>query len=132
MTMKIEYTKHINTYDPVAVAWNYDGKRIELAFETPISALYSESLKNVVVEIYGENRLNFYGVDGALQGSEPIPTVEHYQFRGLNKSIESETGISLLFHPLDETVGNQWRDTEQFEMGKSKQNRIGRKLGIFR
>lgn len=130
--MKIVYTKHINTYDPVAVAWDYDGKRIDLVFETPICALYSEPLKNVVVEIYGENSLNFYGLDGALLGSEPIPKVEHYQFRGLNKNIESETGISLLFHPLDDTVGNQWRDMEQYEMGKSERNRIGRKLGIFR
>jgi len=130
--MKIEYVKHINTYDPVAVAWDCNGKRVELIFEVPISALYSEPLANVVVEIYGENKLNFYGLDGALQESEAIPTIEHYQFRGLNKSVESETGISLLFHPADETVGNQWRDTEQFEMGKNKKNRVGRNLGVFR
>lgn len=132
MKMKIEYTKHINTYDPVAVSWAYDGKRIELTFETPIAALFSKPLNNVIVELYGANRLNFYELDGTLKASEYLPRLEHYQFRGLNRNKESRTGISFLFHPLDDSVGNQWRDTEQFEMTINSDNRVGKNLGIYR
>lgn len=130
--IQLTYTKHINTYDPVAVSWQFGGKSVELEFKAPIEALFSNYLDAVVVEVYDENALNFYSLNGSLLSSEPLPAMAHYQFRGLNKSKESKTGIALLFHPADESVGNQWRDTEQFELTEKAVSRIGKRLGIYR
>lgn len=128
----IEYTKHVNTYDPVSVAWQHESKKYELDFDEPISALYSEPMEQVIVEVYGENKLNFYSLNGELVFSEKLPELSGYQFRGINKNLKSKTGISFLFHPSDEGMGNEWGDTEQYELLAKPGHRLGKKLGIYR
>ncbi|MCP5014684.1 MAG: hypothetical protein GY938_05295 [Ketobacter sp.] len=130
--MKIKYTKHINTYDPVSISWEYQGKDVEIDFNTPITGVYSEPLSCVVVEVYSENLLNFYSLDGGLISSERLPELENYQFRGITKSIKSKTGVSFLFHPSNDQVGNKWGDTEQYELTNDKEHRLGQNIGIYR
>ena len=130
--MNVEYKKFVNEYDPVCVGWKYAGKDVLLQFSQPITAVFSEKIGKVVVEIYSENKLNFYNINGKLECSNFLPTLENYQFRGINKSIESKTGISFLFHPISQSVGNKWRDTEQYEMDLECVYFLGKKLGIYR
>ena len=130
--MNIQYTKFINQYDPVAVSWNNKGDVVLLEFSVVITALYSEILKQVVVELYEDNKINFYDSDGVLTSSEIIPRLDGYQFRGINKNLNSKTGISLLFNPVSDSVGNEWRDVEQYELDFKAKNFLGKKLGIYR
>jgi len=60
-----------------------------------------------------------------------IPEIDGYQYRGLNNNLKSKTGLSLLYFPVAENVGNEWRDLEQFELLEGK-NLLGKKLGIYR
>lgn len=130
--MKLGYTKHINTYDPIAVSWIFDGKQIELCFDEPISAIFSEQLDNVVVELYQKGKLNFYSSTGELVSTEALPECKGYLFRGINRNTKSETGIAFLFYPIIESVSDKWKDTEQFELMKVLGQRLGPKLGIYR
>lgn len=130
--MDLEYKKYINTYDPVAVGWTHNKNSILIEFSEPISAIYSEKLDRVVVEIYAENKLSFYQLSGQLDFSIDLPNLECYQFRGIHKNFESKTGISFLFHPVADSVGNKWRDTEQYELDVKTSNFLGRRLGIYR
>lgn len=130
--MDIKYTKYGKQYDPIAFSWLYDGCTRELDFNYSISALYSEKIDSIVVEIYEENKLNFYSPKGELLSSESIPRKEDFQFRGINKNLKSKTGISFLFHPLKKSEKNKWGDTEQYEMLKPPNHRLGKFLNIYR
>lgn len=130
--MQISYKNFVNTYDPVSVGWNYQGKDLLLEFPEPITAIYSEKIDRVVVELFSNKQLNFYKLSGELDFSASLPGMDNYQYRGLNKSIESQTGISFLFHPITEKVGNEWRDTEQYELNFNPQHLLGKRLGIYR
>ena len=130
--MNIEYKKFVNEYDPVSVGWNLAGKDILLEFSQPNTAVFSEKLGKVVVEIYDENKLNFYDANGTLEFSSFLPSLDNYQYRGINRNIESKTAISFLFHPVAQSVGNKWRDTEQYELDLQCINFLGKKLGIYR
>jgi hypothetical protein len=132
MTLDLKYTKYVNKYDPVSVSWSHEGKAIDIDFMHTISALFSDKLKCVVVEIYDEGIINFYSLSGVLVSSEPLPHIQGYQFRGMNRNSGSKTGIAFLFNPVDESVGNEWRDIEQYELTDKPKCRLGKKLGIFR
>ncbi|MFT3930597.1 MAG: hypothetical protein QM709_09925 [Spongiibacteraceae bacterium] len=132
MTEEIRYTKFLNTYDPVSVSWDYQGRTVQVDFPSVISALRSDKLNCVVIEIYEEGKLNFYALTGDLVSSEALPYLQGYQFRGINKNKESKTGISILFNPVDDSVGNKWRDIEQYELTDKPGFRLGRSLGIYR
>ncbi len=130
--MKITYKKFINTYEPISVEWNFNGREVLLEFTESITAIFSEKINRVVVELFSENKISFYELSGELDLSGTLPNMENYQYRGINKSIQSKTGISFLFHPTDESVGNEWRDTEQYELDLKAPNFLGKKLGIYR
>ncbi len=130
--MNIEYKKYINEYDPVSVGWVHEEKDVLLNFSEPITAVYSEPLDRVIVELFSENRLCFYNLAGALESSGSLPRLEHYQYRGIHKSIGSKSKVSFLFHPIDDSVGNKWRDTEQYELDIRCNNFLGKNLGIYR
>jgi len=130
--MNIVYKKFINEYDPISVYWNHSGKDVLLEFPESITAIFSEKINRVVVELFSANNLHFYNLNGELDFSGSLPNMENYQYRGINKSIDSKTGISFLFHPIADSVGNEWRDTEQYELDLKSSNFLGKKLGIYR
>ena len=45
--------------------------------------------------------------------------------------MDSKTGVSLLFHPNTNEVGNKWGDTEQYELIMGD-NTLGKFLDIYR
>ena len=130
--MKLVFGKLNSNYEPMAVSWFFEEKNISLDFSVEISAIYSEKLEQVVVELYDLGKLYFYSVDGTLNCEVGIPKLPKYQYRGLNKNNKSKSGICILFHPIDESVGNEWRDTEQYEMVMGIPIVVGDKLDIYR
>src|SRR6187551_1081748 len=97
------------------LSWYHEGDLILVTFDYDVSGLYSDKLNKIVVDIYEEKKIFLYGVAGNCEAEYVIPEMKGYQFRGLNKSNESKTGVSLLYHPFEDGVGNQWGDTEQYE-----------------
>lgn len=130
--MNIEYKKHINTYDPIAVGWTHENKNVLLEFSELITAVFSAKLNRVIIALYSENKLFFYYLNGELELSARLPTIDLYQYRGINKNLESKTGVSFLFHPVADSVGNKWRDAEQYELDIKCSDFLGKKLGIYR
>ena len=57
--------------------------------------------------------------------------MEGYQFRGINPSSYSPTGVSLLYAPMSENFANEWGDIEQYEFIVAECIK-GRKIGIQR
>ncbi len=130
--MKIEYTKYSDEYDPISIAWESGGERVEIYFGYEIIALYSKTLNKIVVEDFKDRKIKFFGVDGKLEFDRDIPFFPKYEFRGINKNSASKTDISFLFYPANSDVGNEWRDIEQFEVDLEEENLVGKRLGIFR
>lgn len=129
--MKILYTKFLNEYDPISATWEYNHSNVLLEFSELINAIYSERIERVAVEILCKH-ISFYKLNGSLDFSVPCPGMDKYQYRGLNKNNHSRTGISLLFHPTERSIGNEWQDMEQYEMEFNSPNLVGKYLGIYR
>jgi hypothetical protein len=129
----IEYGNYVG-FDPTSVSWSHDGRRILLEFPFTVRAVYSGPLRRVVAELFQIRKLRFYDLDGSVDGERDIPELPGYQFWGLNPNSGSRSGIALLFQPVDEGVGNEWRDAEQYELvpESESQSMVGRRLGIFR
>lgn len=130
--MKLEYSKYTDDYDPISISWEIEGIARELKFDKTISAQFSEELNSIVVELYEDDKLNFYSLNGELLSSERIPKMDGYQFRGLNKSLKSRTGIALLFLPDAKESDLGLADIEQYEMLSTPNARVGGYLNIFR
>ncbi|WP_297533657.1 hypothetical protein [Thalassolituus sp.] len=129
---KITYPKYSDDYDPISVAWSYDESEVEIDFYKPISAVFSESMNKVVVEVFDDGVINFYDLNGILSNSFSIPELDGYKYRGINKNLKSKTGVSLLFYPVRKDVGSEWRDIEQYELVPVEETLLGSYLGIYR
>jgi hypothetical protein len=119
-------------YSPIAVSWSHGGERIVREFPSPIWAVWAEPAGLVVVERQEVGKLQFYALDGSLAFERDIPDLPGYSYWGLNPSSCSKSGVALLFNPVDENVGNEWRDTEQYELLLDGENLVGQRLGIWR
>jgi hypothetical protein len=129
--MKIDYEKFVN-HAPTAVTWDYGGKKVREEFPFPITAVYSDKLKQVIVELFPLRKLRFINLDGSVASEPDIPALPGYEYRGLNSNKQAKTGVALLFNPVDENVGNEWRDIEQYELVTRGASLVGKKLGIYR
>jgi len=130
--MKITFQKYNQYSEPQALSWNFEGKEVYLEFESPVSAAYSEKLKSIFVENSLGGLIYHYGEDGRLLDKKEIPTVDGYKFLGINQNKKSESGVALLFHPEAPGIGNEWRDTEQYELLTNVSGVLGRYLDIYR
>jgi hypothetical protein len=129
--MNLDYERH-DGFDPTAVAWCHGDERVVLEFPFPIRAVHSAALQQVVVELIAVGRLGFFDLDGAARSEEDVPELPGYMFWGLNPNRSSRTDVALLFQPVAEGVGNEWRDAEQYELVLGGDSIVGRKLGIYR
>lgn len=113
------------------LSWVYEGELIEINLSFDASAVFSKKLKLVFVEAYADMEVQLFKLNGEYVEKYKIATLEHYSFRGLNQNMDSKTGVSLLFHPDTNEVGNEWGDTEQYEFIK-EDNTLGKYLDIYR
>jgi hypothetical protein len=129
--LKIEYENYV-AHEPRAVSWVHDGKKVLQDFPLAITAVYSEPLQQVVVELFALGKLRFFNPDGSVASEKDIPALPGYEYRGLNRNSQSKTGIALLFNPVAENTGNESRDMEQYELLVKGPAVVGKKLGIYR
>jgi len=113
------------------LSWVYEGELIEINFSFDASAVFSKKLNLVFVEAYADMKVQLFKLNGEFVEKYKIATLEHYSFRGLNQNMDSKTGVSLLFHPDTNEVGNVWGDIEQYELIK-EDNTLGKYLDIYR
>lgn len=113
------------------LTWQYDGMSVELELDYDASGIFSESMQLIFIEAYEKKKIFSYNLNGTLSDSYNICAKKGYEFRGLNKSNKSATGISLLYHPSSSGTGNEWNDTEQYEL-VLEENTIGPFLDIYR
>ncbi len=97
------------------LSWEFEGRIITLEFSTIARAVYSSVTRRVYVSEYIKSLIYVYSRDGILVNTYKIPKNPGYQFRGLNKNDKSETGVSLLYVPVESGKGNEWGDIEQYE-----------------
>jgi len=113
------------------LSWQYDGMSVELELDYDASGVFSESIQLIFIEAYEKKKIFSYNLNGTQRDSYNICAKAGYEFRGLNKNIKSATGISLLYHPSSSDTGNEWNDTEQYEL-VLEENTIGPLLDIYR
>ena len=131
--MIIQYENYDDDYNPQAISWVFNEKKVSIDFPFAISAVFAEPIEKIIIEVYQENELHFYNLDGELAFKTEIPVKTGYKFKGLNKNKKSKSGISLLFHPREQSDGNTWDDTEQYELKlNDNEDLLGEKLGIYR
>jgi hypothetical protein len=113
------------------LTWQYDGMSVELELDYDAIGVFSESMQLIFIEAYEKKKIFSYNLNGTLSDSYNICAKKGYEFRGLNKNNKSATGISLLYHPNSRDTGNEWNDTEQYEL-VLEENTIGPFLDIYR
>lgn len=111
--------------------WLYQGEKIILNFSSMARYIYVEEKKEVFVTVYASRTVYRYKLNGDLHEEYIIPEMNGYQYRGINRNFKSKLGISLLFFPVDEKSGNEWRDIEQYEL-LSGSNPLGDFIDIYR
>lgn len=112
--------------------WDFNDKHIMLSFPFDADFLFSESTRTVVIELYEIGKLQVFDEEGVLSREFDIPKLPGYHFRGININKVSQSGITLLYCPTSDEVGNEWGDIEQYEFNLSGNDPLGKKLGIFR
>lgn len=113
------------------LSWTHEERLVEINFSFDASAVFSKKLNLVFVEAYVDMEVQLFKLNGEYVEKYKIATLEHYSFRGLNQNMDSKTGVSLLFHPNTNDVGNEWGDTEQYELIMGD-NTLGKFLDIYR
>lgn len=113
------------------LSWIHEERLVEINFSFNASAVFSKKLNLVFVEAYADMEVQLFKLNGEYVEKYKIATLEHYSFRGLNQNMDSKTGVSLLFHPNTNEVGNKWGDTEQYELIMGD-NTLGKFLDIYR
>ncbi|WP_188150486.1 hypothetical protein [Teredinibacter waterburyi] len=98
------------------LSWELEGKLFSLEFSTIARPVYSAVAKRVYVSEYMKSSIYVYSESGELLKKYRIPEKDGYQFRGLNPNKKSCTGVSLLYFPIRDDVGNKWGDIEQYEL----------------
>ena len=123
--------KRENGNSSTLLAWQHNGRTVELALDYDASAIYSEPMQLIFVEAFEQKKIFSYDLNANPKDFYNIPEKDGYEFRGLNKNVKSSSGVSLLYHPFRNDNGNQWNDTEQYEF-VTDDNVIGKFLDIFR
>lgn len=131
--MKINHSfkKDGNRTVATTVTWEHGGKKVSITIDSDVSGLFSEELNQIVIEDYPVRKILFYSKGGILQYDIPLPILEGYSFRGLNKNNASKTGISLIFNPESKEHKTTWDDMVQYELLINPPY-IGKFLGIYR
>jgi|SRR5690606_23533889 len=131
MEISREFHKEIGDMHTV-LSWKVKAKSVSIRLPGDASAIYSEVIDRVVVEIYPDKKIYIYDSLGNYLCEYSIVDKEGYQFRGLNRNKKSKSGIALLYHPLRAGLGNEWNDTEQYEFILDELRPVGKKLDIYR
>ena len=113
------------------LSWVFEGEKITLKFSTIARAVYSNTSKKVYVSEYIQSAIYTYSENGELLKKITIPEKKGYRFRGLSCNNKSDTGISLLYVPVEEGVGNEWGDIEQYELLDTDPD-VGEFIDIYR
>lgn len=113
------------------VSWVDDDRIVKIEYPTIARPVYSEIMGKVYISLYSVGEIHEYDMKGKLVKIHSIPQLFGYQYRGLNSNKKSSTGISLLYFPIDDNVGNQWKDIEQYEFVDSYPP-LGKFLSIYR
>ena len=113
------------------LSWRWSGGNVSLEFETIARPVFSEVVEKIYVSEYLKSSIYIFAKSGELVRTIEIPTIDGYQYRGLNKNKKSKNGIALLYVPVDEGRGNEWRDIEQYELNDESPN-LGSFLDIYR
>jgi hypothetical protein len=113
------------------VSWVNGDRTVRIEFPTIARPVYSNVMSKVYVSVYSDRKIYEYDMSGNLVKSHNIPQLSGYQYRGLNSNKKSNTGISILYFPTEDNVGNQWRDIEQYEFVDSDPP-LGDFLSIYR
>ncbi|MCW8932606.1 MAG: hypothetical protein OQL19_20525 [Gammaproteobacteria bacterium] len=110
------FTKEGNRVISTTLSWEHNGNNICIDCQDDVQAIYADKLEKVVVELFLQNRIAFYSNEGELSFEIPLPSLDGCSFRGLNKSIKSKTGVSIIFNPEDDKKKNKWNDMVQYEL----------------
>ncbi|WP_370981205.1 hypothetical protein [Agaribacterium sp. ZY112] len=114
-----------------AFSWIYENKEVTISFSVIARHVYVEDNESVFFSLYSEDEILRYSLSGELIESFNIPEKRGYQYRGINRNLKAKLGVSLLFCPVDDDVGNQWRDIEQYEL-ESESQPLGKYINIYR
>ncbi|MDP5134776.1 hypothetical protein ORJ04_02310 [Rheinheimera baltica] len=120
-----------NSKSKTLLTWQHNGKSVELELDNDANGVFSESMQLIFIDAYEHNKIFSYHLNGTPSDSYNICAKEGYEFRGLNKNNKAASGISLLYHPSSSDTGNEWNDTEQYEL-LFEENTIGPFLDIYR
>ncbi|MCX2781345.1 hypothetical protein [Microbulbifer thermotolerans] len=131
MKINHHFKKDGNRTVATTVNWENGEKKVSITIDSDVSGLFSEELNQIVIEDYSARKILFYSKDGRLQHDIPLPTLEGYSFRGLNKNNTTKTGISLIFNPETKEHETTWNDMVQYELLINPPY-IGKFLGIYR
>lgn len=131
MEIKRDFQKDVGNMHTV-LSWKVNAENISIKLLGDASAVYSELIDSIAVEIYSEKKIHLYDSLGNYLSEYPIVDKDGYQFRGLNRNKKSKSGIALLYHPLRAGLGNEWNDTEQYEFILDELGPVGEKLDIYR
>jgi len=129
--MKIQLSKNSKNDEYDSVSWVYLDKKVCLNFDCEVYAVHASKIDRVVVEKCEDNKICFFKLNGEMDFESDIPCIEGYKYRGINKNIESKTGVSLLFYPVGQGKGNAWGDIEQYELIASS-DCLGGFIDIYR
>lgn len=112
--------------------WSTGDSDFEVKFPTPVRATFDPKSNRIYVSDPLRNRIILLNAsNGVEQRIVPIPDIRGYQYRGLNLNTKSSSGIAVLYFPIDEDKGNEWRDIEQYEF-LPEGTKPGRFLDIYR
>ncbi len=111
--------------------WKSENGEVRVSFPSDVICVYSSSIDKIVAEIFATGTIQLIDTSGKITQEYEIPSMDGYQFRGINRNNKSKSGISLLFFPTKDELKTEWNDIEQYEFLLSK-NPLGKKLGIYR
>jgi len=125
------FEKQNNRVVATSLNWVNQDENIEIKLDFDAHAVCSQKLNEIVIENYQGKSILFYSYSGELLRQIPLPSLDGHQFRGLNNSNDSKSGVSLIFLPTDESKKTKWNDMVQHEL-IIKEPYIGKYLNIYR
>ncbi len=131
MKLKRSTTRYENKVTSTKYSWRIESSEIQVFFPSDVICIYSEKIDRVVADISEIDRIQLINVAGEVTNEYQTPSLNGYQFRGINRNNKSKAGISLLFFPTEESLRTEWNDMVQYELLYSK-NPLGKKLGVYR
>lgn len=115
----------------MSLYWSFGDKKVAIYFSSLVGYVYSKKTGKIYVSEYGKSSIYFYSKDGSLLKTIKIPQKNGFQYRGLNRNEKSPSGVSLLYFPVNDEVGNKWGDIEQYELLEANPY-VGGFINIYR